>query len=728
MDIQILNINDPSKESMKCIENFNIEWGKNFEWLDGVFEEMKSALSKQSPFLLPITPAQKKRKIKDSIQSTSINKENENNSINLSKNISEGSKENITENAFGVRKSKRIALRGVTNQSSLKNSEYFYSDSKQKRKVRDSQLKDNKDASIKRNNKQGINVDEFSVSEAKFEKTNEVYQTTRSKNSFINEKTNDLKIQSSVSQNDGSENKENQLLKTPYNNINLSNSTATPSVKHRIQTYEQHIKTMNTPKLPTKVSRMSGPLRRSSRCKSFNQSKNILKTKQLILRSRKSRNSSLSKNDDFKKTPLSIRECYNGEENHKTPTLILKRLEDLSAEEQRISGIHSSDLNNNVCEEKYKSIIQAASIQSTPKILTVKVTPLQKNQKLRTQLEKTKLSTGTSFGPKLSSSVSTGKLLNNRVNRISKLSSGYLKQTPQASLSCVSQKSLISRVMSLKQQMTPSVKGRISQEIKKKQQREEEVLMKKSNLLKMKIEEQKRKREERMRKAIETRQKLEQEKDQKRNLEITKEERSAKKEAELKQKQKETIQKKQLMRQQKQAEVEQRRRKEEECRLQKIKEVTSSTLVQKAIHNNYQSKQVGGEKSKDKERSKEDTPCVLNETYNKPENDTNSYEMTPVRRKEVISSSDPENYDINDLKSDDDTDDETAPRKKIPSWAQGIQLRACLLQQHCNPPDLDALFGEIDIPDLAKIFALNRKRFLKRTSSAVWLSRSFASP
>ena len=35
---------------------------------------------------------------------------------------------------------------------------------------------------------------------------------------------------------------------------------------------------------------------------------------------------------------------------------------------------------------------------------------------------------------------------------------------------------------------------------------------------------------------------------------------------------------------------------------------------------------------------------------------------------------DEENYDIQDLKSDDDTDDEEDPRKVIPKWAQGMIL------------------------------------------------------
>lgn len=32
------------------------------------------------------------------------------------------------------------------------------------------------------------------------------------------------------------------------------------------------------------------------------------------------------------------------------------------------------------------------------------------------------------------------------------------------------------------------------------------------------------------------------------------------------------------------------------------------------------------------------------------------------------------NYDINDIKSDDSTDDESAPKKRIPPWAQGMLL------------------------------------------------------
>ena len=45
--------------------------------------------------------------------------------------------------------------------------------------------------------------------------------------------------------------------------------------------------------------------------------------------------------------------------------------------------------------------------------------------------------------------------------------------------------------------------------------------------------------------------------------------------------------------------------------------------------------------------------------------------MTPCQEK-VYKPSTADNYDISDLHSDDDTDDEERPRKKIPNWAVGL--------------------------------------------------------
>lgn len=44
-----------------------------------------------------------------------------------------------------------------------------------------------------------------------------------------------------------------------------------------------------------------------------------------------------------------------------------------------------------------------------------------------------------------------------------------------------------------------------------------------------------------------------------------------------------------------------------------------------------------------------------------------SYEMTPVQPKRASNSLN--NYNIDDLQSDDSTDDDASPKKKIPQWA-----------------------------------------------------------
>lgn len=98
-----------------------------------------------------------------------------------------------------------------------------------------------------------------------------------------------------------------------------------------------------------------------------------------------------------------------------------------------------------------------------------------------------------------------------------------------------------------------------------------------------------------------------------------------------------------------------------------------------------------------------------------------SYMMTPppAQTRKPASS---ENYDISDIRSDESTDDEDAPRKKVPYWAQGAALKFALLQQE----EPRRLFEELasgfvpHAPDLDKIFVKKRKRFYQRTSSAHW--------
>ncbi|XP_039619529.1 inner centromere protein A isoform X2 [Polypterus senegalus] len=98
-----------------------------------------------------------------------------------------------------------------------------------------------------------------------------------------------------------------------------------------------------------------------------------------------------------------------------------------------------------------------------------------------------------------------------------------------------------------------------------------------------------------------------------------------------------------------------------------------------------------------------------------------SYQMTPKGGNKTISHLDSENYGM-DLNSDDSTDDESAPRKPIPSWAEGRKLNQAIMHHYYNPPDTDKRYGKIEPPNLEEIFSKSKPRYLKRTSSAVWNS------
>ncbi|KAG2463044.1 INCE protein, partial [Polypterus senegalus] len=96
-------------------------------------------------------------------------------------------------------------------------------------------------------------------------------------------------------------------------------------------------------------------------------------------------------------------------------------------------------------------------------------------------------------------------------------------------------------------------------------------------------------------------------------------------------------------------------------------------------------------------------------------------EKSPQSYQVSIAHFDSENF-VMDLNSDDSTDDESAPRKHIPSWAQGQKLNQAVVDHYYNPPDTDKRYGKIEPPNLEEIFCKSKPRYLKRTSSAVWHS------
>ncbi|KAK4291130.1 hypothetical protein Pmani_036016 [Petrolisthes manimaculis] len=115
----------------------------------------------------------------------------------------------------------------------------------------------------------------------------------------------------------------------------------------------------------------------------------------------------------------------------------------------------------------------------------------------------------------------------------------------------------------------------------------------------------------------------------------------------------------------------------------------------------------------------------LNTTYTNTKQTADSYVMTPQnkKKKKTVKNNNANDYNINDLKSDDSTDNDSSPKKKIPAWAMKSQLNSALIQQEYYPPPLDDIFIPEELlqaPNLTDMFPIKRKRFTKRTSSAVW--------
>lgn len=85
-----------------------------------------------------------------------------------------------------------------------------------------------------------------------------------------------------------------------------------------------------------------------------------------------------------------------------------------------------------------------------------------------------------------------------------------------------------------------------------------------------------------------------------------------------------------------------------------------------------------------------------------------------------------ENYSVDELQVDDETDDEDEPRKPIPKWAQTDMVMRCAKYQACAHIDYTRLFrASADTRiQLEKVFPVVKKTFHVRSSSAEWVSPS----
>ncbi|XP_029848581.2 inner centromere protein A [Ixodes scapularis] len=109
-----------------------------------------------------------------------------------------------------------------------------------------------------------------------------------------------------------------------------------------------------------------------------------------------------------------------------------------------------------------------------------------------------------------------------------------------------------------------------------------------------------------------------------------------------------------------------------------------------------------------------DTPVQSNSSRPKS---TATSELPPAPNKH------PDNYDIEDLDSGDETDDDSEPHKEVPAWATSLPLSRMVTAQHRARPAGSRMFGQIENPNLDNVFSVSKKYFHKRTSSAIWATK-----
>ncbi|KAM7396823.1 hypothetical protein PAMP_019833 [Pampus punctatissimus] len=282
--------------------------------------------------------------------------------------------------------------------------------------------------------------------------------------------------------------------------------------------------------------------------------------------------------------------------------------------------------------------------------------------------------------------------------------------------------------VALKRQEELEQKRKLEDEAKKKKiQQAEEEKQQQELLAKKKAEEE----EERARKLAEARRALELKREQERERELERE-RQAAAERERVEREKALALQRELERaarekerreqEEKRKALEEKRKLEEQQRL--AAEERAAKEREAAAKQSTQKTAAGLNVTVDIERSVMTTPVGkgggLNVTVD-IEKSPQSYSITPKGGNKPLSKVCAEDYGM-DQNSDDSTDDESAPRKPIPSWAEGHNLQQIIMKQYFNPPDFDSFFGTIEAPKLENIFYKSKPRYFKRTSSAVWHS------
>ncbi|XP_061825499.1 inner centromere protein B-like isoform X2 [Nerophis lumbriciformis] len=289
--------------------------------------------------------------------------------------------------------------------------------------------------------------------------------------------------------------------------------------------------------------------------------------------------------------------------------------------------------------------------------------------------------------------------------------------------------------IAIKRQEELEQKRKLEEESKKKkiQQAEEEKRQQELLVKKAKEEEIKAKKLAEARRALELKREQEREKELERERQAAAEREQAEKEKALtlQRELQRAAQKKEREEMEDKIKALEKKRQEEqrfaaEEKAAKEKEASATTAVAALQAANAHKTAANLNVTVDIERSVMTTPagkgCGLNVTVDVEKSPHWTYLITPEGGKNVKTmSKNSEDYGM-DQNSDDSTDDESAPKKQIPSWAEGHNLQKIIMKQYFNPPDLDSFFGSIEAPNLENIFYKSKPRYFKRTSSAVWHS------
>jgi len=95
-----------------------------------------------------------------------------------------------------------------------------------------------------------------------------------------------------------------------------------------------------------------------------------------------------------------------------------------------------------------------------------------------------------------------------------------------------------------------------------------------------------------------------------------------------------------------------------------------------------------------------------------PPANRSAYEMTEEK---IFLPSTEENYNVDDLSSNDETDDEEHPRKTVPSWAQSVGVTMKVLSTIVSEEQVQHHFGQIAPPTVESLFK-SVKRYKRRVS------------